>query len=104
MLLTMDIEIGVSIPKRGDLVQTNVGDKRERTCIILRVRRLRPTKGVPRCRVWAERWWQVDEELRLKLFRSAERAGGQQCIAFKRYTPKRRSPRTFEGLMRSPHN
>jgi len=39
MRLTIDFFDG-SKPKRGDIVQTNVGDKRERTCLILRVKRV----------------------------------------------------------------
>lgn len=104
MLVTMDMEPGTSIPKRGDLLQTNVGDKRERTWLILHVHLLRPTKGVHRCRVWAERWWQVDEDLRLKLFHSAERADGQMCIVFKRYPARKSGRHTFESLMRSRRN
>lgn len=101
MLLTMDMEPGTNIPRRGDFMQTNVGDKRERTWLILNVHRLRPTKGIPRCRVWAERWWQVDVDLRWKLYKTAERAGGQKCIVFKRYPSKKKGRYTFESLMRS---
>lgn len=92
MKLTIDVFTGGSI-KRGDIVETNVGDPRERTCIVLRVHRSRRSpKGVPRFVVWCERWWQMETELRIRLFRSAERAGGQEVIFFERYRskPKRR--------------
>lgn len=72
--------------KRGDILQTNVGDKRERTCMVLRVHRSRTKRN--RFHVWAERWWQMEPELRVALFRSAERAGGQQVIYFRRYKPR----------------
>lgn len=79
-----------SVPKRGDIVQTNVGDRRERTCLVLCVRKGRKPG---RFNVWAERWWQMEQDLRMRLYRSAQRAGGQQCFSFVRYkpTPRRRS-------------
>jgi hypothetical protein len=88
------------IPKRGDLLHTNGGSRRERTCLILKVLPLKPTAGVPRCRVWAERWWEIDYDLRLRLFLSAERNGGQRVIHFKRYNPKKK---IFEQHMRRKH-
>jgi hypothetical protein len=87
-------------PKRGDILQTNVGDRRERTFLILSVRRMRSTIGViPRFKVWAERWWEIEPELRMRLFLSAERAGGQQYIYFTRDPPK---PGKRKGF--SPHH
>lgn len=78
-----------SKPKRGDIMQTNVGDRRERTFMILRAHRsLRMPKGVPRYHVWAERWWEMEADFRMRLFRSAERAGGQQVVMFTRYRAK----------------
>lgn len=84
MMLRMDSLDG-SVPKRGDVVQTNVGDKRERTWLILRVRRGRIHR---RFNVWAERWWQIEPDLRMRLYRSAQRAGGQRIIYFERYKAK----------------
>jgi hypothetical protein len=80
-----------SVPKRGDILQTNVGDRRERTCLILRVRR--SYRRIPSYRfyVWAERWWELESDFRMRLFRSAMRAGGQrviQCVCHKK--PKER--------------
>lgn len=85
-------------PKRGDLLQTNVGSRRERTCFVLTVRELRSRIDVPRYRVWAVRWWEIEPELRLLLFRSAERNGGQSVIRFKRYAVRKK--KTFEQYMR----
>jgi len=72
-----------TIPKRGDILQTNVGDRRERTCLVLRVRRFRRREH--RFDVWCERWWELEPEFRMRLARSAERAGGQAVYRFKRY-------------------
>jgi hypothetical protein len=89
MKVTIDCYTG-HLPKRGDILQTNLGGGRNRTRLILQVHRLKPTKAVPRCRAWAERWWEVEPEMRLKLFASAERNGGQEVLQFKRYPPKKR--------------
>jgi hypothetical protein len=80
-----------TIPKRGDILQTNVGDVRERTCLILRVHR--SARSTRRFHVWAERWWQLEPDFRMRLFRSAQRAGGQSVIYFTRYKPKPRNRR-----------
>ncbi len=91
-MLVIDMLDGGDIPRRGDLVQTNVGNKRERTCFVLRSHRLKPIHGVPRAKLWAERWWQLEPEFRLALFRSAERRdGGQKYIRFNRYKAKKRA-------------
>ena len=73
-------------PKRGDLLQTNMGDRRERTFIILSVHVL-PTRwcsemGIvaQRTRLQAARWWEIEPEMRQALYRSAERAGGQLVL------------------------
>lgn len=89
-MVTIDMLDGSQIPKRGDILQTNVGDRRERTFLILCSRRLKPTKGVPRAKLWAERWWEIEPELRMALLRSAERNGGQRVVKFFRYGSKRR--------------
>ena len=97
MKITMDMLDKSRIPKRGDLLHTNQGDRRERTWFVLHVHKLKPTIGVPRCRLWAERWWALEPEMRMSLFRSAERAGGQRVITCKRYPAKKR--KTFEQYM-----
>ncbi len=97
-LLTIDMTDGGRIPRRGDLLHTNVGDRRERTWFILKVRRLRERIGVPRCKVWVERWWDVDPELRMRLYQSAERNGGQGVLNLKRY-PAKKKARSFEHYM-----
>ena len=96
-MFTVDCYTG-QLPKRGDLLQTNLGDRRERTWMVVHVHNLLPAKGVPRCKVWAVRWWELEPELRLRLFRSAERAGGQKVVYFTRYPAKRR--KSFEQYMR----
>jgi hypothetical protein len=85
MQYTLDMTDGNPIPKRGDLVQTNVGNKRERTWFVIHSHPLKPTKGVPRCRLWLERWYEIEPDTRMKLFKSAERNGGQRYILTYRY-------------------
>lgn len=84
-------------PKRGDLVQTNVGDKRERTCFILRASRGRAPR---RFNVWAARWWELEPDFRMRLFRSAERRPeGQQVfdfVRFRRPAPKKQPVDLFQ--------
>lgn len=122
MTITIDINSGPN-PKRGDLIHTNVGNKRERTCFIVKVKPLRmsrfrviPDRGAsndqtarsvgrqgvesaaPRFRLTAVRWWEIEPEFRNLLFRHAERNGGQHVIWFKRYPARKKL--TFEGWMR----
>jgi hypothetical protein len=99
MKVSIDFLAGGGAPKRGDILQTNIGDRRERTFLIIKTRRLRPINGVPRYSVWAERWWEFEPELRVRLFESAERSGGQKVIEFSRYPAKKKSL-TFEQHMR----
>lgn len=76
--------------KRGDLVYSNVGNRRERTWLVLRAVPSRTApKGVPRYRVWMARWWELEADMRMRLFRSAERNGGQRAIQFRRYQAKK---------------
>ena len=98
--ITIDMLDGSEIPKRGDLVQTNVGNRRERTWFVLSAHCLRPVKGVPRAKLWIERWWELEPEFRMRLYRSAERNGGQRVIRFKRYAAKKKrmSFETYMGL------
>jgi hypothetical protein len=89
-------------PKRGDIVQSNVGNKRERTWMILRVRKIArrdshtPLGKLPRrYAVWMVRWWELEADFRMRLYRSAERAGGQQVMDFVRYPAKKRNRDPF---------
>lgn len=61
-------------PKRGDLLQTAVGTKKERTWFIWFVR---ATRDPVRWKILRVRWWQIDPPTRIRLWRSAERHGGQ---------------------------
>lgn len=94
----MDIIDGGPAPKRGDLIQTNVGDRRERTWFVLRARRMKRAKHPRRYSVWAARWWELEPETRVKLYVSAQRNGGQAMFIFERYPAKRR--KTFEEHMK----
>ena len=92
-------------PKRGDIMQTNVGQRRERTWLILRVRWIRrakvretPEAILFRYQIWMARWWELEPDMRMRLFRSAERNGGQRIFPFYRYPVKRKQ--TFEDHMR----
>lgn len=89
MKLLVDLR-DLSVPKRGDILQTNVGDRRERTTMILRAHRSKRTPG--RFHIWTERWWELEPEFRIRLYRSAERNGGQATIYFERYRASRRKP------------
>ena len=95
-MFTMDSQDG-SRPKRGDLLQTNVGSRRERTWLILHVRKVESATHPQRYRVFAARWWELEPETRQRLYRSAVRAGGQQEICYKPYPAKRRL--RFEDFM-----
>ena len=90
---TIDIFDG-PLPKRGDIVQSNVGQRRERTWLILHARRIRSRpKGVPRFDVWMARWWQLEADFRMRLYRSAERSGGQNVLFFHRYPAAKKKKR-----------
>jgi hypothetical protein len=99
-VILIDILDGSPGPKRGDIVQTNVGNRKERTWLVLKSRKIsrKASTSYPRYQVWMARWWHLETELRLALYRSAERNGGQQVISFKRYPAKRR--RGFEDYMK----
>ena len=74
-------------PKRGDLMQTAVGTKRERTWFIWFSRRaLKVPHGFQILRV---RWWEIEPHVRLMLHKSAERQGGQ-TVWFQNPNPKPR--------------
>lgn len=86
-------------PKRGDIVQTNCGNRRERTWFVIHSRRVkRREESIPRYELHIVLWWKLEPEMRVMLFRSAERNGGQRVINFNRYPAKRKS-RTFEQYM-----
>lgn len=95
----MTVPIGEA-PKRGDLMQTNIGDRRERTWLILRVRKIARRTDAPigtvrpRFEVWRAKWWELESDFRLRLYHSAERRGGQ--VIWRPDPPAR----TFENLRR----
>lgn len=97
-MIVMDMLNDGPTPKRGDLVQTNVGDRRERTWLVLHSRRIKRLGPRPRFKIWAARWWELEIEMRHALYRSAERNGGQSVFSFARYRQKKKS--TFENYMR----
>lgn len=66
-----------SRPKRGDLMQTAIGTRRERTWFIWFVRSYRRGENPRRFKVLRVRWWEIEPETRIALWRSAELAGGQ---------------------------
>lgn len=95
--------VGEPRPRRGDLIESNIGDRRERTWLVLGTHTLPTTwceqMGIiaQRTRVWAARWWQLEPEMRVALWQSAERAGGQRSYLFERFKAKRK--RTFEDYI-----
>jgi len=102
--MMIDILDGGPAPKRGDIVQTNVGDKRERTWMILRVRKIARRDSTtplgklpPRFDVWMARWWELEPDFRMRLYHSAERAGGQLSMQVHRY-PAKKKRRPFGDL------
>ncbi len=99
MTLIVDFDEDSASPKRGDLIHTNVGDRRERTCMVIAARRLRSPISPRRFLLWAERWWQLNAYFRVRLFRSAERAGGQNVISFRRYPAKKKRTICFGGAV-----
>lgn len=91
-------------PKRGDLLQSNIGKRTERTWLILGVKAMAGAKSPDgrmskRFRLWAERWWELETEMRMALFRSAERSGGQNYWPFYRYPAKKKKKTTFEDYV-----
>ena len=97
--LTIDMYNGAPRPKRGDLVQSNIGDKkRERTWFVIRATSLQPIKGVPRFKLWVERWYDIEPSLRVRLWNSAMQNGGQEVILFRRY-PAKKKKKSFEQYM-----
>lgn len=92
-------------PKRGDLLQSNIGKKTERTWIIISVKEKYPRHcpqmgGVATIpyKIWAERWFELEPETRIALWKSAERAGGQVVHGFYRFPAKRKTKTFIEYL------
>lgn len=71
----MEINASCPTPKRGDLMQSNRGTPRERTWLVLRSVRMKSQKR--RYAIFRARWWELEVEMRMRLYRSAERNGGQ---------------------------
>jgi hypothetical protein len=101
-MFTMTVPAGES-PKRGDLIYTNCDGPKQRTWMILRVRKIARRTDAPlgtvkpRYEVWRVRWWELEPEFRIKLYRSAERHGGQDF-----WKPEPPAT-TFEDLRRGKH-
>ena len=81
--------------KRGDIIQSNVGNRRERTWMVISARLTNCVMSEerikkPRYKVWMARWWDLEPDFRMRLYRSAERAGGQRVIFFQRYKMKKK--------------
>lgn len=96
----MEIHDRDPAPKRGDLIQTNVGDRRERTWIIIRSAPMRRRDATlpRRFKIWKARWWEIEPETRLKLYESATRNGGQglwECRPLAK--PKKKRPEIVNG-------
>jgi hypothetical protein len=72
----MEVPDDAPAPKRGDLIYSAVGTKKERTWIILRSVPMKRT-GNRRYSILRARWWEIEPDMRIKLYRSAERNGGQ---------------------------
>lgn len=94
-MLLIDCPGDAPMPKRGDIVQTNVGNKRERTWLILHAHRVdrivhSSRELIPRFKLWAARWWDLEADFRMRLFRSAERNGGQNVLFFYRHKAKKK--------------
>ena len=64
---------GPFTPKRGDLMQTAVGTNRERTWFIWFAQKWDLQRPAQKFRVLRVRWWQIEPETRIALWRSAER-------------------------------
>ena len=101
----MDLSKGDPDPKRGDLIHTNVNKRRERTWFVLHARLMhRPYREGRRFELLIVRWWELDPEMRMRLFRSAERNGGQSLFRTFRYPPKKKRKRrnmSFEAYMQA---
>jgi hypothetical protein len=86
----IDLEPDCRPLKRGDLLYSNAGNKRMRTWFVIRAKRMRRSKRPYRFKVWMARWWEIETDMRNKLYQSAERAGGQNVIYLKRYPAKKK--------------
>jgi hypothetical protein len=86
----MDVLNAGKMPKRGDLLHTNIGSKRERTWMILRARRIKSASNPLRFDLLAARWWELEPEMRLRLYASSVRNGGQVVWSYVRYPVKKK--------------
>ena len=87
----MEIGADEPAPKRGDLIYTNMGNRRERTWMILRSVPVKRS-ATRRYYVLKARWWELEPEMRMKLYRNAQRNGGQtswNSRPLKRAAPKK---------------
>ena len=98
-LFTLDCYGGTGlVPKRGDLLVSLRRGSWHRTWFVIAVKPAKPARGVPRFKIHRERWWLLEPETRMRLFRYAERHGGQVVIEYTANKPKKRK-QTFEQLM-----
>jgi len=75
MKFWMEITLDSPRPKRGDILYSNSGSKRARTWIILRANPMR--SKTRRYMLFRARWWELEPDMRMRLYRSAQRNGGQ---------------------------
>lgn len=94
----MEIDDASPVPKRGDLMQTAIGKPKERTWFILRAVPMRTIKL--RYRIWRARYWELEPEFRMRLYRSSERNGGQTTWYAHPLKPKPKRKKTFEEHMK----
>ena len=87
-------------PKRGDLMQSNIGDRRERTWIIARVRRIKrkDSNACRRFEITLYRWWTLSVKARQKLCSAQMRSLFNVQSVFELYRTKRER-QTFENYM-----
>jgi hypothetical protein len=99
-VMWMDMLDGGEGPRRGDIVQTT-----RRTYLVLSSRKVkrRDPAAVPRYMLWAVRWWQLEPEMRMKLWNSACLRGGQRVFTIEWY-PRKKKRATFEQHMRRAMN
>lgn len=102
-MMWMDILDGGPGPKRGDLIYTALKDRRGmRMRIVLRSRLMkrRDSSKPPRYQLWMERWWEIEPEVRMRLWRSACRRPGGQRVFFLDWYPRKKKAKNFESMMR----
>jgi len=72
----MEIAENLPAPKRGDLIYSGKGTRKERTWIIIRSVLKKRAKNRS-FGIFRARWWELEPDMRIRLYRSAQRNGGQ---------------------------